>query len=161
MLIGVVADTHDECLRTEIAVSRLIREGAVAIIHCGDITTRQIIEICSQVPFYFVFGNHDCDNVPELEQAANDFCATCLEWGGTVELAGRTIAVTHGHMKSDVQPLLLCKPDFLLTGHFHESADWMDGNVHRVCPGALHRADTFSAATIDLNGDVVSFLSIE
>ena len=161
MLIGVMADTHDQVSRTSRAVSRIVAAGAEAIVHCGDITGREIVEACSRLPFYFVFGNHDADNVPELRQAASDVQAQCLEWGGVITLANRQVAITHGHMKSDVQPLIDSTPDYLLTGHFHDPAVWTEGRVRRVCPGALDRTDELTVATIDLTTDEVQFLSLE
>ncbi|WP_425399326.1 YfcE family phosphodiesterase [Aeoliella sp.] len=161
MVIGVLSDTHDQLDRTERAVSLLQCNQAELLVHCGDITTRPIIEACSRLPFYFVFGNHDCDMVPELMQAAEEFDANCLEWGGTFEVSGSRIGVTHGHLRSDLRSVLASDPELLLTGHFHERADWIEGQVRRVCPGSLHRADQFTVATINLVTNAVSFHQID
>ncbi|QDU55555.1 YfcE family phosphodiesterase [Aeoliella mucimassa] len=157
MLIGVVSDTHDQLERTRQAIDLLIGLEAELLVHCGDITSRAIVEICAELPLYFVFGNHDSDNVPELVQAADDYSACSLAWGGMIQAAGREIGVAHGHLRSDLRPIIESQPDYLLTGHFHEHADWMQGDIRRVCPGALHRADPFTLATIDLTRDEVRF----
>lgn len=97
MRIGVLSDTHNQLLLTIQAIEMLRIEGAEAIIHCGDITDAPIIEACAVLPLWFVFGNHDADNVPVLEEVARKTRATCLGWWGTVEMYGHEIAVAHGH----------------------------------------------------------------
>lgn len=150
MLLGILSDTHDELENAERAINDLLHRGAQAIAHCGDITSPRIIQICSVLPAYFVFGNHDADLVPELESIAERCGATCLGWGGIFEIHDRQIAMAHGHLTMDITPLLEREPHFLLTGHSHEPSEWMQGNVRRICPGALHRAETLTYAMLNL-----------
>ena len=77
----------------------------------------------------------------------------CLRYGGEVELDGKRIAITHGHMRTDVRRLLTAHPDYLLTGHSHIRQDWRDGETRRINPGGLHDADEFSVALLDLETD--------
>ncbi|MBC8289720.1 MAG: metallophosphoesterase family protein [Planctomycetes bacterium] len=160
MKLGVLADTHDRLERTQRAVDILIAAGANTLIHCGDLTGWDIVEACSVLPFCFVFGNHDADTVPDLRQAADDFGATCLEWGGEVTLSGSRIAIVHGHLTSDLRPLLESSPEFLFSGHSHEARDWQNGPTRRVNPGAIHRAREFSVALVDLATAKVRFLPV-
>lgn len=160
MKIGILADTHNHLDRTRVAIAELIEHDVEAIFHCGDLATSEILIACSVMPCYFVFGNHDADEVPYLTRTAQEQGATCLEWGGEVELAGRRIAMTHGHLRSDLQPLLDAQPDYLLTGHSHMPGDWMDGPTRRINPGALFRATKFTVATLDLRTEDLQFLTI-
>jgi uncharacterized protein len=150
MRIGILSDTHDELDRTRLAVQLLRDSGVEALIHCGDLASPPIVAACSVLPCWFVFGNHDADSVPDLQRAAAEFGAVSLGWGGVVELAGRRIGVAHGHMTADVRRVLSEKPDFLLSGHSHIASDRMVGSVRRINPGALHRADEFTVAILDL-----------
>lgn len=161
MLLGVLSDTHDNRERTRTAVSILQSKSVDALVHCGDITTPEIVRQCCEIPLYFCFGNHDSDTAAELRCAAEDVGAECLGWGGEILLGNKRIGVTHGHMSVDVRPLLEGKPDYLLTGHFHQHADWSDDGVRRICPGALHRADVFTVALVNLACDEVSFLAVD
>src|SRR5688500_15748097 len=78
MRLGILADTHDELARTQLAV-RLLREaGAEALVHCGDLAGPPIVEALAVLPCWFVFGNHDADNVPALRRAAAEFGPVCL-----------------------------------------------------------------------------------
>jgi uncharacterized protein len=160
LLVGILSDTHNEVPRTKEAVKTLCSSGAEMLIHCGDLSLPEIVEACSVLPFYFVFGNHDSDMVPDLRSAAQKFQATCLDWGGTINIEHKTIAVAHGHLTMDLAPLIEMQPDYLCTGHSHIANDWDQNGIHRINPGALFRADRFTVALLDTTSDNVSFLTI-
>ncbi|MDB5341514.1 MAG: metallophosphoesterase [Planctomycetaceae bacterium] len=160
MLLGILSDTHDQLARTQAAVEILRAAGAEALVHCGDLIETPIIEACSVLPCYFVFGNNDCDNVSFLKQAAADSGAVCLGWGGVFELGGKRIGVVHGHLTSDVRRVLNDRPDYLLSGHSHLADDRRQGSVRWINPGALHRAREFSVALLDLETDSLQFLPV-
>ncbi len=160
MLVGILADTHDEKQRTRKAVEFLRSEGAEFLIHCGDLIGHEILAICSVLPVYFVFGNHDADMTQILEEAAIGCDAVCLQWGGEITIAGKRIAVVHGHLTMDLRPLVDAAPDYLLSGHSHEARDWMQGTTRRINPGALHCADEYSVALLDLVTGDVKFISV-
>jgi predicted phosphodiesterase len=68
--------------------------------------------------------------------------------------------VVHGHMSWDLRRLIDRKPDFLFSGHDHFPSEKMLGNVRRINPGALHRADQFTVALVDLETGEVNFLPL-
>jgi putative phosphoesterase len=155
MRIGVLADTHDKLDRTREAVQLLLDAGAEAIVHCGDLASPPVVAGCAVRPFWFALGNHDADAVPALERAAADAGAVCLGWGGVVELGGRRVGVTHGHLTADVRRVLADRPDYLLCGHSHLAGERAVGGVRRINPGALHRAAEYTVAVLDTaTGDV-------
>lgn len=160
MLLGIISDTHDDLARTGEALRILQNQRADALIHCGDLASDEIVFLCSQLPFYFVFGNHDADFVPQLLAASEQSGATCLEWGGSIELSGKRIAVAHGHMTMDIRPLIAGSPDYLLTGHTHEPLTSWQGSTHRICPGALYRANPPTFAILNLETDEVEFIPL-
>lgn len=161
MKIGILSDTHNELDRTRRAVERLIEVGAEQLVHCGDLANGEIVRACAALPLTFVFGNHDADMVPELRAASEEYGANCLEWGGEIELAGKRIAVAHGHLTSDLRPLIAAEPDYLLFGHFHARIDSNEKPMRRINPGALFRAEEFTVASLDLLNDEVRFLVID
>ena len=142
------------------AVQLLRDEGAEALIHCGDLSSPPIVNACAVMPFWFVFGNHDADNVPALQQAALESGAVCLGWAGEVNLDGRLIAVAHGHMSYDIRRALAARPHYLLSGHSHVASDREEKMVRRINPGALHEADRFTVALLDLLYDELRFITI-
>lgn len=161
MRLGILSDTHDELVRTRLAVRLLRDAGAEALIHCGDLSSPPMVAALAVLPCWFVFGNHDADSVPALQQAAAEFGPVCLGWGGVLELAGRRIGVAHGHMTTDVRRVLAEEPEFLLSGHSHFPSDTVVGSVRRINPGALHRADEFTVVVLDLASDELQVLRVE
>jgi len=56
--------------------------------------------------------------------------------------------------------VLEAQPDYLLSGHSHESMDRRDEPTRRISPGALHRASEYTVANFDLLKDELKFLSV-
>jgi putative phosphoesterase len=160
MLLGILADSHNHLPRTRAAVEILVAAGAEVLVHCGDLATPEIVAACAVRPFYFVFGNHDADSVPHLEEAARQCGATCLQWGGVIQLAGKKIGVIHGHLATDRRRVEALAPDYILSGHCHAAFDFVDGGIRRINPGALFRASEFSVALLDLTSNELRFLPV-
>ena len=160
MLLGILSDTHDRLARTRVAVDLLQSGGAEALVHCGDFIEPEILVACSALPLYFVFGNNDADMATRLEKKAAEVHAVCLGWGGVVELGGKQIGVTHGHMFYDLRRVRAKLPDYILSGHSHIAHDQKDGSIRRINPGALHRAANYSVALLNLETDELRFLDV-
>ena len=160
MKLGILSDTHNQRARCEQALALLEAAGVDALVHCGDITEPEMLELCAARPCYVVLGNNDADNYPLLKQTAHALSATFLEWGDTVTLAGKTVGITHGHLKSEVRRLLGQNPDYLLSGHTHIAVDRIVERTRRINPGALHRARSFSVAVLDLLTDELTYLTV-
>ena len=139
----------------------MIDRNVTRLFHCGDLIGQAIVETCSRLPFYFTFGNHDADMARILLSAADQNGATCLEWGGLIELANKKIGLAHGHLTRDLKPILDQEPDYLFTGHSHRYRDWWDGPTRRINPGALHRASKFTYAILNLCTDELEFVEVK
>jgi len=160
MLLGILSDTHDRLARTTVALDTLRAAGAEALVHCGDFTSPAIVELLVGLPSYIVFGNNDSGRIRELERAAAQVGAMSLGQGDVIRLAGRTIAVTHGHLTAETRRLLALEPDYLLTGHSHRRHDLREGPTRRINPGALHRTRTFTVALLNLATDEIRYLLV-
>ena len=159
MLIGILSDTHDQLDRTRTAVDRLVAAGAQVLIHCGDLTTAQIVYECSKLPAYIVFGNCDVDR-ESVRRAIEQISGTCLGRGGLITLAGRRIAVTHGDSSAELRRLGALEPDYLLSGHTHRASDQQKGPTRWINPGALHRAPEWTVALLDVARNHLATLTI-
>ena len=104
MILGILSDTHDRLARAERAVAALVDDGAEVLLHCGDLTGPDIVQACSALPSYYVFGNNDFDE-DALRDAMAATGGVCLEWGGEVTLDGKRVAVTHGDSIREVNRL--------------------------------------------------------
>ncbi len=158
MRVGIISDTHDQLAVTRHAVRLLQHERAEVLVHCGDLTGPEIVQICAVLPCFFALGNHDADRAPELEHAISQMDGTCLGDGGVIKLGGKRVAVVHGHI--GMRDMAARRPDYLLHGHSHIPADADLDGVRRICPGALHRADRLSAALLEIDSGDLQFLNL-
>ncbi len=159
MRIGILSDTHDRRERTAVAVRMLIDAGAEALIHCGDLTEPEIVHECAGRPSTFVFGNND-DDEDGIRAAIASIGGVCLGRGGEVVVAGKRIAVTHGDRGKEVKRLAATAPDYLLFGHFHVTTDAREGPTRWINPGALHRAESWTVALLNLDTDDLKFMKV-
>lgn len=160
MKIGILSDTHDQVERTSRAVAALVRAGAEALVHCGDVTGPAVVLECGGLPGYYVFGNNDFDR-EGLRRAIARVGGRCLERGGEIALDGRRIAVTHGDSSAEIRRLSGADPDYFLSGHLHCATDDRRGATRWINPGALHRATPWTVAVLDLRADLLEFLTVD
>jgi hypothetical protein len=160
MILGVLADTHGQHRRTANALRLLKAVGAEAFVHCGDICGDRVIDQFAGLRAWLIPGN--CD---QIERASVLYAATIgvkleVEKPLVLDLAGRRVAVFHGHEaayarlleSADGQPRF----DYVLHGHTHDARDERVGRYRVINPGALHRAAVYTVATIDLESDAVA-----
>lgn len=160
MLIGILADTHNQKERASRAVELLLSEGAEVLAHCGDLGRPDLARLFSARPWYFTLGNHDADDVSRIEAAVKKAGGVNLGWGDSFLLAGKRLGMAHGHLTIDVRRVLATKPDYFFFGHSHIASDQKIDGVRRINPGALFRADRFSVALLNLLTDELRFLPV-
>lgn len=150
MRIGVISDTHGHVNHCRQAVYLLESLEVEAVLHCGDIGGTAIPSLLAAWPSHFVFGNCDSE-LPELEAAIARAGLSCHGWFADLTLAGRRIAVTHGHL---AQPLRQAEQggdfDLVCYGHTHRPEQHWQGRTLVLNPGALFRARPLSLAVVDL-----------
>lgn len=159
MLIGIISDTHDRLDRTAQAVKLMDEARVETIIHCGDICGSDILALFAGKPTYCVMGNNDDD--AQLCSASMDMeHLHYLHQGAIIELGGKRIGVTHGHLHRVIADLIRQKPEYLLSGHTHCASNEMNQGIYCINPGALHRASDYSIATLNLVTNELRFLPV-
>lgn len=150
MKIGILSDSHDRHDNVSLAL-RLLRDlGAELLLHCGDITSVETIQLFEGEDVHFVFGNCDYDT-RLLRGAIADVGAKVYEPFGSLELEGRKIAWIHSHDQKLFRKLEHGgEYDFLFYGHTHEAEQHVTGSTTVINPGALHRAVPYSCGVLDL-----------
>ena len=150
MRIGVVSDTHGHVEYARQAVRMLDQLDVEQVLHCGDIGSADVVQLFGSWPTHFVFGNVDYEEDAlrrEIEAAGQ----TCHGAFGAIELAGKKIALLHGHdfarfgeTVSDGQYDLVCY------GHTHVAKQEIIEGTLVLNPGALYRANPHSSAVVEL-----------
>lgn len=159
MLLGIISDTHDHAKRTARAIKLFTAAGVEAVVHCGDICEPDILALFAGTPTSYVQGNNDYE--PELQAVSKQFPEmTYLGEGGIITLAGKKIAVTHGHLHRVTRDLLGQQPDYLLSGHTHVAVNEVVRGVSCINPGALHRTSEYTVALLDLATNDLQWLPV-
>jgi putative phosphoesterase len=162
MKIGILSDTHNHRLNTESALAAL-RERAVAhLIHCGDLTTPEMIYLLAGWPLTLVLGNMDAARA-DLARAARQVGAMPPALSREIELGGVWIGVTHGHDRSLLYRMMISgKYSYLCSGHTHHRQDEFRRpySVRLINPGALggSQPQTRSAAVLDVTTGALEFI---
>ena len=131
MKIGVISDTHDRLPSFKKAIELFRKMNVDAIFHAGDyvapFAAKLIAPEVLPIPLHCVFGNNDGERkgllkiLPDLQDKL------------TVELAGRTIVMSHfiDWLSIDDMTPNGKAADVVITGHTHEIV-----NEKRALPGA-------------------------
>lgn len=174
MILGILSDTHGFDQRATCAVALLERLGAEAFVHCGDIGGEAVLDELAGRQTWLVPGNIDAPNLTLMHYAESLGLhmpdAIPLE----IEIAGRTIAVYHGHEPHFNRLIRALRHhdlaafesltrglDYLLYGHAHVAAETRIGQVRMINPGALERARRYTVATLDLARDTLRFWQVD
>jgi len=188
--LGLLSDTHGDSTATAAAVRLFVEAKVISLIHLGDVGTDAVLE--ELVAFtggtggtgddggegdrpsrdvHLVFGN--CDNASSLGRHAERLGLRVHHPAGLIEIGGRRIGFTHGHLFDLADRRVVdrfldrlndrpCdgRLDVLLHGHTHrrrdERVDRMEpskGSTRIINPGALHRTDRMSVAVLEVETD--------
>jgi putative phosphoesterase len=160
MLLGVVSDTHGDVPRTRAAVRMLESLGVAAVIHCGDIGTAEIVSLFSCWPTHFVFGNCDHDR-KTLRQDIIAARQTCHGTFGQLEFLGVQVAFLHGDDSELLETTIAGgRYDLVCHGHTHVVRQEQRGDTLVLNPGAVHRANPHTIATVELPERAVNVVTI-
>ena len=164
MLIALLSDTHDHESATRAALDVLAPYHPVAYIHAGDLVDARMLQLFAHLPpnsFHYVFGNNEYD-LADLFQQAAELKLTCHGRFADLTLAGKRIAVTHGHEHALLDRLVFSrKYDYLIHGHTHVRRDERINGTRIINPGALHRAKKPTVALLNLATDELEFLAVK
>jgi putative phosphoesterase len=154
----VVSDTHGRVGACRRAVAALVALDCDAIVHLGDVGTMAVLEeLVTDVPAHVVFGN--CDDEIELSRDARCLGLHVHHPLGRLEVAGRSVAFTHGHLPGAVEDAV-GRDDLLLVGHTHRIADDHRRGTRVVNPGALFRAGRYTCCRLEGTDLRVSWIDV-
>jgi uncharacterized protein len=160
MLIGVVSDTHGDIPRTRAAIQMFDSLGVAVVLHCGDIGTPEVVSLFAPWPTHFVFGNCDHDR-KTLARAIEKAGQSCHGEFGVLQLDGVRIAFLHGHDGELLQESIAGdRWDLVCHGHTHLVRQERRGNTLVLNPGAVHRANPHTIATVQLPERMVNVVPI-
>ena len=140
MLIGVIADTHDNLPMVEKAVKKLNDAKVTLVLHAGDYIAPFVIPKFKALnaKLIGVFGNNDGDH--ELLKKRFSECENCEVRGRFAEINadGFKIALLHGDETELLEALVNCGGfDAVVHGHSHAIGASKKGKTLVVNPGEV------------------------
>ncbi len=160
MLIGILSDSHGDAAATASAVRLLEERGAEHLVHCGDLCGEGVLDELAGHRCTFVWGNCDSPG-PTMKRYVQTLGLTWPEQPVLLKLAGKRIAVYHGHERSFASAAEQDAVDYVLYGHTHKYADRRVGRVRFINPGALYRARIKTMALLNLKNDTLKFFRLD
>jgi len=163
MIIGVMSDSHNNLSNTLYALNTYRERGIETIIHCGDLTSLEMVSHFSGFRVIYVIGNMDfvTGAIKKRFMRLNSENFVGTVYRGSLD--GIPVAVTHGHIDGKVMDLVVQgRFKWLFHGHTHIKRDEMVKGVHIVNPGTLGglQREARSFCVVDLTTDNVEFLKI-
>lgn len=157
MIVGILSDTHGDHLMARAALALFDREGAEHLIHCGDVCGTDVFDELVGKKLSFVWGNMDepGDGVLAYLNAVGLTPPSGVPLQLTLD--GKRFAVFHGHERGFNQAIHSLEVDYLLHGHTHVARDERINGKRVINPGALHRANKYTVATLDTRQDKLTF----
>ena len=160
MKIGILSDSHGDSKITRDAIALLERNGAEKLIHCGDLCGQTVLDELVGHDCVFVWGNCDRPDASTrvyLQRIGLPSPTAPLR----ITLAGKRIAVCHGHELSVDEFVDDESLDYVFHGHSHQMRDERRGNCRIINPGALYRAALHTVALLNLETDELQFFEVE
>jgi len=158
MHIGLISDTHNEHQRIKKALAHFQWANITTVLHAGDITSVNTLELFSDFDMWLAIGNMDRD--PRLRPtAATLFGRGRLAHVQRLTLGSTTLALVHGDSLTTMESLVRSKNyTYIIHGHTHVPHDETINSSRIINPGAVNHPrgyHTPTCATLDLaTGDL-------
>ncbi|MGD0994125.1 MAG: metallophosphoesterase [Candidatus Bathyarchaeia archaeon] len=140
MLIGVIADTHDNLPLVEKAVKYLNDQKVGLVLHAGDYVAGFVIPKFKQLncKLIGVFGNNDGDHELLKKRFSETTNCTIHDRFAAVEVEGYRIAVLHGE-ETELLNAIIDSGYFnaVIHGHSHNKSIENKGKTLAINPGEL------------------------
>ena len=140
MLVGLIADTHDNLPMIEKAVNKLNEENVELVLHAGDYVAPFTVQKFEQLKAKLigVFGNNDGDRAT-LKKRFSEIKG--LEMHGNfaaITVDGTKFALLHGDEKELLNALISNEGfDVVVHGHMHKAEVYRKGKTLVVNPGEV------------------------
>lgn len=164
MIIGILSDTHNHIENTRRALEVFADQGIERIVHCGDITTPQIVRLFQGWQGVFVFGNIDHNHADMMLVAKEWLGIGSIGYSYTGSWDGIRVAVCHGHELDRLEALVQSGVyQYVFHGHTHLRRDDLIGSTRVINPGAIggKKKQSRSVCILDTESGQARFLSLE
>jgi uncharacterized protein len=161
MKIGIISDTHNDFKMTRKACNVFNAYEVDFVIHAGDLTSPDIIELFKDFKCRFVLGNAD-SNIDILNRECDNLGIHCVEETCELNLGEKNILVMHGNIVSIFREAVASgKYDYIIKGHTHYFENYIRNNTRIINPGTVVGSGEHTVAILDTDTDEVEKVSID
>ena len=139
MLLGLMADTHDNIHLIDRAVERLNEEGVELVLHAGDYVSPFTVDHLRGVRARFVgvYGNNEAERAI-LKRRFQEAGMELRGYFADVRCGGIRIALLHGHEAELLNSLIRSEAfDVVVHGHTHRAEVKKIGETLVINPGEV------------------------
>ncbi len=160
MKIALISDTHDNIENINKVLNIIKEKQITTILHAGDISFPNTLELFKGFKLHFVLGNCDTE-ILAFDKITKENNFQLLGSTGIINLENKKIGITHGNSSESVENLLKQNLDYLILGHQHLHSDTQSGNTRIINPGSV-KGDREKPhfAILDLTNDILEFITI-
>ncbi|HON77232.1 MAG TPA: YfcE family phosphodiesterase [Spirochaetota bacterium] len=160
MLIGIIADTHNEIEMTEKALNVLRTRNVEVLIHAGDLTSPRMLELFKDFKCRFVLGNSDID-AEFINMKSEQLGFGRVDTSSSFEVDGKKFFIFHGNDVPLFRKIVaLGEYDYIIKGHTHFFEDYVSNTTRIINPGTLYGNDEHTIALLDTEKDKVEKIKI-
>lgn len=136
MIIGLIADTHDNIYAIDKAVKMFNEERVKLVLHAGDYIAPFTAKHFKPLEAHLVgvYGNN-CAERDTLKKVYGEIGAEIRGFFAEVEVDGMRVALIHGHRQLDVDKAYGGGYDAVIRGHTHRAGIGNEKGVLVVNPG--------------------------
>lgn len=162
MLLGIMADTHNDIDSFEKALSVFKERGIKTLVHAGDITSPRMLEYLVEFDCYIVLGNGDQIDKDVINWKASVLGLRPVEDTAEFEYGGKNFMVFHGNnVPLYRQAVASGKFNYIIKGHTHFFENYVSNDVRIINPGAVYRHDESSIVILDVETDKVEKIDLD
>ncbi len=162
MLIGIVADTHNDIDELKKAIVILHERQVKTVIHAGDITSPRMLEYLKGFDCYVVLGNGDLIDRDDINAKASALGMRPVDESLEFELEGKRFIVFHGNDVPMYRKAVASGSyDYIIKGHTHYFENYVTNGSRIINPGAVYGHDESSIAILDLENDRVEKINLD
>lgn len=166
MLIGLIADTHDNLPRVRQAVGIFNKAGVDLVLHAGDWCSPFVLAEFGtlEAPLIGVWGNNDGDRQLLQQRAAGLETVNITGYVAETEADGVKIGMTHGHENAIFSALARSGAyDIMVFGHTHQVEISRMGRTLLINPGEAcgYLSGRATAAFLDVDIRKAEIIDLE
>ncbi|HPS57105.1 MAG TPA: metallophosphoesterase family protein [Spirochaetota bacterium] len=162
MLLGIIADTHNDIEATEKAIALFRERGINVIAHAGDITSPRLLEYLKGFTCYIVLGNGDIIDADDIRAKAAALGFNPVGEMLEFSLDGKSFVMFHGNDVPMYRGALASgKYDYIIKGHTHYFENYVSNGCRIINPGAVYGHDESSVVILDIEADRVEKISLD